>query len=81
MAKAATATPEKPLAREYETYKSKLPELAGNEGKFALVQNSEVAGVFATYEEALMAGYKKFGLKQPFLVKQISSVETPIFLG
>lgn len=79
MAKAATVV-DKPLAKEYDTYKSRLPELVRDEGKFVLIRAEEVAGVYATYDEALMAGYKKFGIKQPFMVKQIASVETPIFL-
>jgi hypothetical protein len=62
-----------PLELELATYASKLPELLNEEGKFALVQGSEVVGVFGTYEDALSVGYKQFGLK-PFMVQQIRSI-------
>jgi hypothetical protein len=80
MAKSAAATSDKVLAKEYETFKDKLPELAAQEGKFVLIHDDQVGGIFSTYEEALLAGYKKFGVKQPFLVKQIVAAETPVFL-
>ena len=76
----ATVTTAEFLAQEYETYKSKLPELARHEGKFVLIQGTDVVGLFATFEEALTAGYAKFGLEEPFFVKQISPVEIPIHL-
>jgi hypothetical protein len=79
MAKATLATAEF-LAKEYETYKSKLPELVRHEGKFVLIQGTDVVGIFASYEEALTAGYQKFGPEAPFFVKKISSVEIPIYL-
>jgi hypothetical protein len=79
MAKATISTAEY-LAIEYETYKSKLPELVRHEGKFVLIQGPDVVGIFASYEEALTAGYEKFGLDKPFFVKQISSVEIPVYL-
>jgi hypothetical protein len=80
MAKAVTTTSDRSLAKEYATYKLKLPELTNEQGKFALIHGDDLAGVFPTYENALLAGYKKFGIKQPFLVKQIVAVETPIYL-
>jgi hypothetical protein len=61
--------------RELETYKRKLPDLAGSEGKFALISGGDVIGVFDSYGDALKTGYEKFGLDEPFLVKQISTVE------
>jgi len=62
------------LEKELETYKKKLPELAGSEGKFALVHGDEVVELFNTYEDALKEGYAKFKL-DPFLVKQITVLE------
>lgn len=62
------------LERELETYKRVLPSLLEDEGRFAVVHEDEVAGVFDTYEDALKIAYEKFGL-QPFLVKQIRALE------
>ncbi len=62
------------LEKELETYKKNLPSLIADEGKFVVIQGSEILGVFGTYEDALTAGYKKFGIK-PFLVKKIMAVE------
>jgi hypothetical protein len=63
-----------PLSRELQTYAEHLPELASETGKFALVHDGDVAGVFDTYEDALKVGYGKFKLA-PFLVKQIAPSE------
>jgi hypothetical protein len=65
------------LEKELETYKSKLPDLKANEGKFVLIQGDQVVDTFTSYEDALKEGYKQFGLK-PFLVKQILTIE-PVF--
>ena len=63
------------LEKELETYKQQLPTLAAaHSGKFALVHDTQVAGVYDSYADALRAGYEKFGLK-PFLVKQIYLTE------
>lgn len=64
------------LERELETWRRKFPELLQHEGKFALVHGDEIADVFAAYEDAIQAGYQRFGL-QPFLVKQVQSDEQP----
>ena len=62
------------LEREQKTYEQKLPELLTQAGKFALISGDEVAGVFGTYEDAIRAGYEKYGLT-PFMVKQIHATE------
>jgi len=62
------------LEREVKTYKDKLPELQANEGKFVLICGDEVVGIFDSYQDALSAGYDRCGIN-PFLVKQISTVE------
>jgi hypothetical protein len=62
------------LAKELEVYKNALPLLANEEGKYVLVGDGEVSGLFSAYADALQAGYEKFGIK-PFLVKQISGQE------
>ena len=67
------------LEREIETYKRKLPELKDQEGKFALIHEDDLVGVFDTYDDALTIGYKQFNLV-PFLVKQIQAVEQVQFV-
>ncbi len=62
------------LDRELETYKNKLSELKANEGKFVLIKGTDVVDTFDSYEDAIKEGYKKFKL-EPFLVKQIHSIE------
>jgi len=81
MAKAVKASGNggKALETEYATFVSLLPRLAHEEGKFALIHRSDLAGVYETYQDALAAGYEKFGLK-PFLVKQIAASESPAYL-
>jgi hypothetical protein len=69
------------LEKELETFHRKLPELkAENEGKFALVHQDDVVDVFSSYDDAVKAGYAKFGLT-PFLVKQIHAVEQAQFIS
>ena len=63
------------LEKELATYQNKLEELIPQEGKFVLIHGDEIAGTWDTYEDALKAGYEKFGLK-PILVKRIQWAET-----
>jgi len=67
------------LEKELETYRNKLNELKTNEGKFVLIKGDNVEGTYTSYEDAMKEGYEKFGL-QPFLVKQIQSVEQVQFV-
>jgi hypothetical protein len=68
------------LEQELATYNAKLPELKEHEGQYALIQGSEVVGVFSTYEDAIKIGYDKFQLA-PFLVKQIDTLEQAQFVS
>jgi hypothetical protein len=68
------------LERELAAFQRDLPGLLAdpaNVGKFALVHGDEVAGVYPTFDEALAAGYDRFGL-DPFLVKEVLEHERPI---
>ena len=59
------------LKEEYETYKAHKDELlAQNESKFVLIKGKEIVEVYASYEDALKEGLKKFG-NVPFLIQQI----------
>lgn len=62
------------LDKELKTYERELPSLLADEGKYVLIQGDAVVGTYASYEDAIKAGYEKFDLN-PFLVKQIQAVE------
>lgn len=63
------------LEKELETFRELLPLLkAEYEGKFALVHGGDLIDLFASYEDAIKAGYSRFDL-EPFLVKQIHGLE------
>jgi hypothetical protein len=68
------------LEIELDTYKTKLPELAADEGKFVLIHGDQVIDVYGTYEDAIKEGYAKFSL-EPFLVKQIQTTEQVHFIS
>jgi len=62
------------LERETKTYERELQNLLQHEGKYVLIHEDEVAGLYDTYEDALKSGYEKYDLK-PFLVKRIQAIE------
>lgn len=66
---------EMPLRREYEHYltiKSSL--LPVNSGKFALIKDEELIGVFDTDADAYRAGLGRFG-NVPFLIVRVQEGE------
>lgn len=71
-----------PLERELATFTRKLDELrAEHEGKFVLIQGDTLVEVFTSYEDALKAGYARFGVATPFLVKRIVTLEQAQFIS
>lgn len=79
---AKTGVPSRPeinIKEELETFNRRLPELlAQHQGKYALIKGTDVE-IRASYEDALAAGYKRFGLKVGFLVKPIIAAERATF--
>ena len=63
-----------PLEKELETYNREKQNLLEHAGKFVLISDDHVESVWDTYQDAIKAGYDKFGLK-PFLVKRIEAIE------
>jgi hypothetical protein len=57
----------------------KESELKQDEGKFVLIHGEEIIDTFTSYEDAIKEGYKQFRL-EPFLVKQIHSIEQVQFI-
>jgi len=67
---------EKPLAAELSIYHSHKHEwLASHKEEFVLIGEGVPAGFYTSYEDALRAGLKRFGLNVPFLVKQVLDPE------
>ena len=65
------------LDAELKTYEKNRDQLLGTaEGKFVLIQNNQVVGIYDSKMDAIAMGYQQFG-KVPFLVKQIVKVEAP----
>ncbi len=65
----------KPLEKELATYqKEKSRLLAESMGKFVLIKEDKVVGIFVSQEDALAEGYKQFGNTE-FLIKKITEFE------
>ena len=69
------------LALETATYQAHERRLlAEHRGKFVLIHLSDVVGVFETQQEALVAGYERFGYVDLF-TKRIARREKPLTLA
>jgi hypothetical protein len=70
--------PARMLEDELATYERHRAELLGSaQGKFVLIHDGEIGGVYDSKMDAINQGYEKFGVV-PFLVKQIVPVEAPL---
>jgi hypothetical protein len=74
------------LEREMEVFRRVLPALLGNaetRGRYALIGGDppELVGTHATDDEAITAGYERFGLSATFLVKLIAEPEAPKYFS
>jgi hypothetical protein len=67
------------LETELQTYSRELPNLLGSQGKFALIQGDHIVSIYETYDDALKIGYDRFGIKTPFMIKQIQALENAQF--
>ena len=66
------------LELETNTFEQKLPELlVSDTGKFVLIKEDRVIGVFVAMEDALIYGYEKY-LDQPFFVSEILPTQEPM---
>ena len=63
-----------PELKTYERHKSEL--LGRAEGKYVLIHESEILGVFESKLDAINQGYERLG-NVPFLVKRINQVDVP----
>jgi hypothetical protein len=69
------------LSRENAAY-DKVQEqlLRDHRGKIALIHGDEVVGVFSTVGEALLEGYRRFGLVR-MVAREIVEDEGPEYIG
>ena len=68
------------LDRAWATLQANLPALLEKEaGRYVLIHDDQVVGVWASKAEALEEGYRRFNL-EPFLVHHIVADEKPIFV-
>lgn len=65
------------LKQELEYFKSIIPDLIqkGNEGRFVLIKNNDLAGIYTTEQTAFEEGLRRWG-NTPFLIAKISKVES-----
>ena len=52
------------LDKEMATYRREFPQLLGDEGRFVVIRGEQIAGTWATYEDALQSGYEHSGLRR-----------------
>ena len=65
------------LEQELRTYEEQKDRLLGSaEGKFVLIREGSVVGIYDSKADAIAQGYQRFG-NVPFLVKQILKIEVP----
>ena len=72
------------LDQELQFYRLHLIDMLGvndvNEGKYTVIKGTDVQGPFDFYEDALEAGYSRYGLV-PFLVKKIERNESVLYFS
>ena len=59
----------------FEAHRAELVRAA--RGKYALVKGEHLGGIYEDRNDAIRAGYEKFG-NEPFLVKEILEVDIPL---
>ncbi len=61
------------VVREYEAFKAKLPELLVKYrgGKYVVVRDGEVQGVFDSLEEAYKHALERFGINGHFIIQRV----------
>jgi hypothetical protein len=65
------------FTRENAAYEKERERLiAEHRGKIALIHEDELVGIFPTADEALLEGYRRFGLVK-MMLKQIDDSDSP----
>jgi hypothetical protein len=76
------ARPDSPLAAEWNFYRQTIGRLLaeGHEGKWLLIKNEQIVGIWETQAEADTVRVQRF-LMQPVLMKQILAREPMLRIG
>lgn len=74
------------LEREIEQFYRELPTLLGDPaqaGKYVLIGGDPplMVGVYPAEEDAIRAGYERFGLAAVFLVRQVARADEPKYFS
>src|SRR5579862_9748276 len=70
-----------PLVLELKTFDALLPQLLESDlGRWALIKEAELRGVYDTENDAIKVGYQTYG-NQPFLTRQILEHQPILFYG
>ncbi len=71
------------LEKELETYLREKARLLseGQAGRYVLIHGEEVVGTFDTLDDALEAGYNRFGLDEPFMARQVAESDRPVYFS
>jgi hypothetical protein len=75
-----TVSEPEPLEEEINLYSKLLGGWKEHEGLHVLIRGQKPYGFYATRDEALLEGFRRFG-RVPFLVKQVIRDERPRPLG
>lgn len=65
------------LDRELKAYAAHLSEFEDQTGKFVLIHDSVVVGIFETFDSAASHAVARFG-RGPYLIRQIGQTETAL---
>ena len=66
------------LEKELIVFENNLNEwLKTDRGKFVVIKNNDVIGIFNTYDDALVEGARRFGLTS-FLLREITPTQDEI---
>ena len=68
------------LEKERKFFESHRADwLSQNPGKFVLVKDDELIGIFSSQKEALIEGARRFGTES-FLVRQVEETEQVVYI-
>ena len=65
------------IEQALETYEKSYAEIIRNLGKYVLIKGNSIVEYFASYRDAVRAGYERFGITD-FLVKRVQQEDEPI---
>jgi hypothetical protein len=66
-----------PLDRERAVYLRERDRLieSGHLGRWVVIRGEELVGVFDSFDDAMSAGYDRFGLDEVFMARQVARTD------